>query len=232
MRNLCLFLCRNRTKYLSDLYQKLKKNIDVYFVCDNEIDSKQVLRNNFTDLNRLTSDVLDLNKYKITAWEKSFFYIHKNNLINKYNNIYFIEDDVYSKNFDTYSHLIKYWNTLDHDFISSAIKSKQQDAGWSWWSQDTEYERYFQNPYRAFNPLCRLSSRLIEYILEFRKQNNKFYFQEILFSSIVVENKLNYIDYNFDKDSNKYIGKIHFRPKILPALITDNKLYHPVKPYL
>jgi hypothetical protein len=183
-------------------------------------------------LNRVNPDVLILNKYKITAWEKSFYYINENKLTNIYNNIYFIEDDVYSKNFDTYINLIKYWNTFSNDFISAEIKSKKEDSGWFWWSEDTKYEEYFANPYRAFNPLCRLSRRLIELILNFRKQNNGFYFHEILFSSLVVKNKLNYMDYNLDMGSKKYIGKIHFRPRILPGLITDNKLYHPVKPYL
>jgi hypothetical protein len=224
MSNVCFILCRKRISRIEKLKEDLSKDIDTFLICDNEISTDTMVLNNFVGFNNI-----GFLKNRPSAWEKTFFYIQFNDIINKYNHIYFIEDDVYSKNNNTYTELIQYWNTFSENFISKCIQSKEQSLAWHWWKNDPFYKNYFNNPYRCFNPLCRLSSLLIDLILKFRKKNNRFLFHEILFSSIVMEDNIDYIDYDLDEKSKKYIGHIHYRPIINTKDITDNKLYHPVK---
>ena len=49
---------------------------------------------------------------------------------------------------------------------------------------------YFQTELtlRTFNPLCRLSNRLVQKILDFQEQHNTFVFHEILFPSLAIKN--------------------------------------------
>jgi hypothetical protein len=222
MNNACFILCRKRNCRTEKLKEDLSKDIDTFLICDNEIQTEIMTQTNFIALSNIKT-------IKPGAWEKSFFYIDSNDIINKYDHIYFIEDDVYSKSNNTYTELIKYWNTFSKDFISKKIKSRDSNLNWCWWKKDSYYKNSFNNPYSSFNPICRLSSKLINFILEFRKKNNRFVFLEILFISVAIKNNMSYMDYNLDEKSQKYIGDIHYRPEIKIKDICDNRLYHPVK---
>jgi hypothetical protein len=224
MNNACFILCRKRNCRTEKLKEDLSKDIDTFLICDNEISTNTMVLNNFVRLNQI-----GFINNRPSAWEKSFFYLETKVSFNKYDHIYFIEDDVYSKNNSMYIALIKYWNTLNEHFISKHIRSKNQSLEWFWWENDISYKKYFKNPYRSFNPICRLSSKLINFILEFRKKNNRFVFLEILFISVAIKNNMSYMDYNLDEKSQKYIGDIHYRPEIKIKDICDNRLYHPVK---
>jgi hypothetical protein len=227
MSNACFILCRKRNCRTEKLKEDLSKDIDTFLICDNEISTNTMVLNNFVGFNHI-----NFIKNRPSAWEKSFFYLETKVFFNKYDHIYFIEDDVYSKNNSMYIALIKYWNTLNEHFISKHIRSKNQSLEWFWWENDISYKKYFKNPYRSFNPVCRLSSKLIDLILKFRKKNSGFIFHEILFSSIAIKKNMKYIDYSLDKKSQKYIGNIDYRPIIISSSILDNRLYHPVKEYL
>jgi hypothetical protein len=224
MSNACFILCRKRISRIEKLKEDLSKDIDTFLICDNEISTNTMALNKFVGLNQI-----GFLKNRPSAWDKTFFYIQLNDIINKYNHFYFIEDDVYSKNNNTYRKLIKYWNTFGEEFISKRIKNKDSNLDWCWWEKDSYYKNSFNNPYSSFNPICRLSCKLINLILEFRKKNNRFLFLEILFISVAIKNNMSYMDYDLDEKSQKYIGDIHYRPEIKIKDICDNRLYHPVK---
>lgn len=231
MKNtLCLLLCRNQSKYISVLEQTFKKtNIDTLIIDDSVIDNSLPETDNFTNLGRLRSNNQTLN---IISWDKSFYIISAYNLVNQYDYFFFIEDDVYTKKPDTIVNFIEHFACLDYDLLSRGILSIENDPEWPGWSfkDDHEYRKLFKNIYRSYNPFCRLSNKLISTILEFKNNYNKFYFHEILFASLCVDNGLKYYDYKNDKEcGDKYIGVFTYRPVISKQDIHDNKIYHPVK---
>jgi len=230
MNTLVSILCRKKSNYVVDLDKKLKyHNIDSVLIIDNESDSDIVRKKNFIRLNWMFDKNSQSHFTQITAWEKSFYNIYINDYINKYNYFYFLEEDVYTKNLPTIINLINYFNTFDADLISTKILPKDANAEWPWWSEDYRYIELFNDPHRSFNPLCRLSSKLISLIFDFRNHYKEFYFHEMLFSSICVQNNLSYHDYDDYPEIDEYIGTFHYRPEIDQNKIKDKKIYHPVK---
>lgn len=227
---LCLLLCRNQSEYISVLEQTFKKtNIDTLIIDDSVIDNSLLKIDNFTDLDRFRSNNKMLD---IIAWDKSFYTINKHNLVKKYDYFFFIEDDVYTKRPATIIDFIQHFACLDYDLLSRGIQSIENNPKWPGWffKDNHEYRKLFNNIYRSFNPFCRLSTKLVSTILQFRNNYNKFYFHEILFASLCVDKGLKYYDYKNDNECNdKHIGVFTYRPVISKKDIHDNKIYHPVK---
>jgi hypothetical protein len=208
---LILLLCKNPGNHLIELNNFFRDN-DLLSVIINE---NPELPNTYCGLNRI--------KKGSTAWETSFYYIE--NDITKYDYAWIIEDDVYSAKLDTYINLFEYYDNTNYSLITGDIESKQASKDWNWWS-DPDIISY-NHQYRSYNPICRLSIKLINLILDFRKKYQQFCFHETLFASLCIENNLNFLDYNTDK--NPYTGNIRYRPCYQTTEITDNKIYHPVK---
>lgn len=229
MNCLVIYLCRKpdiqRINITSDYL--INSGIDTISIVDHKSDHNILEKENFTDLTCLYKNSKPL---RVTSWEKCFYHIDINNLTSQYDYFYLIEDDVYSKEPDAILSLINYFNLFDANLISKGILPKHDSMEWNWWSRnEDQYENVFKDPHKSFNPICRLSSKLIEIILAFKQTYNRFYFHEILFASLCVDNNLSYHDYTYYPEISNYIGKIHYRPKIDIQEITDSKIYHPVK---
>lgn len=165
---------------------------------------------------------------KPSSWDKAFYYISKNNLVKQYDHFWFIEDDVYSKNYEYLIDFIVTSNTnYNHDLITKRIRSKSHYPNWKHWKE--EYINQFNFPSQSFNPICRLSSSLILHILEYKKAHSRFDFHEILFVSLCKEFNLQHIEYINEDSLNKYIGKVVYNPILLKEDVSDEKIYHPVK---
>lgn len=224
MNTLVSILCRKRNEYVTSLENTLNTNsVNSCLIIDNEINDNILREKNFVGLNRLSDDEL------ITSWEKSFYNIQINNHINKYDYFYFIEDDVYTKDTNTILELIEYFNTFNSDFTSKAILPKEDIMEWPWWNREKDHNHIFNHPHRSFNPLCKISNKLLSIILNFKNEYGKFYFHEILFASLCINYNLKYHDYNYYPDISKYIGQFYYRPEIDIKTINDKKVYHPVK---
>jgi hypothetical protein len=224
MKTLIILLCRKSDKRILSLKKEIKKYYDCIIISDSEItlDKKY---NNLLGYNRISY----FHKPRITAWEKSFFYLINNNKYKNYKFVYFIEDDVYSKNNKTFIELFRYWENYKHDLISKDIISIKNSKTWFHWYFDKKYLFYFRRPYKSFNPLCRLSQNLIEQIYNHYKKYQCLYFHEIIFPSIAIKYQYSYLDYLLDKKSKNFIGEIRWRPEFKIKDIIDNKIYHPVK---
>ena len=213
---LILLLCRKKNTNIINRYNFFKNhNLLTYIIEDNKN-----IPNNFYGLTHIGS------KDKTTAWESAFFYLF--NLENIPDFVYLIEDDVYSHENNTFIKLIDYYSLQQYALIAGKIYSKEESSDWHWWKADNEH-KIFSNPYRSFNPLCRLSKELIFYIRDHHKIYNRFFYHEFLFSSLAKQNNLLMCDYN--KDNNGFIGNIIYRPVFIQNCIVDNKIYHPVKKY-
>ena len=164
---------------------------------------------------------------KPSAWDKAFYRINSDRLLNKYDYFFFIEDDVYSKDYDLLIKFIIESISFDEDLITKEIRPRSHHPTWKYWKE--EYINKLTYPHQSFNPLCRISKRLIETIIEYKENNGKFEFHEILFSSLCLENNLSYINYIKNETLKKYIGNIICNPIFTSDDISDNLIYHPVK---
>lgn len=163
------------------------------------------------------------------SWDKSFYFLHQNNhILDNFDYFFFIEDDVYSKNPQFLYNFCESLSIYNQDLITNEVCFKKDCPNWHWWSRDNDYYQ-FKYHIKSYNPLCRLSKNIVKKILEFRTANNRFIFHELLFSCIAVENEMTILDINTIPEK-KYIGKFHWRPKLSHSTITDEKIYHPVKP--
>jgi hypothetical protein len=218
-------LCKdfsNRTNEYAKILSQ--KNISHYIICDlcSIEDDEQLLSDGFSNLTR--SPYIK----KPSAWDKSFYKIVQSNLLEQYDYFYFIEDDVYSKNYEALiSFVDEAQSIFTVDFITKKIRPKSHNSQWKHWQED--YVNEFSNPHQSFNPLCRLSKVLIEKILHYREQHKLFNFHEILFASLCLEHNLSYINYIESSILNKYIGNFRYNPILLESDITDHLIYHPVK---
>lgn len=164
---------------------------------------------------------------KPSAWDKAFYYIAKNNLLDSYSHFFFIEDDVYSKKYDSIVKFIVESKNYNVDFITKQIRSNNHYSGWRYWKED--YVKLLKSPHQSFNPICCLSSKLVKLILNYKDEHNSFNFHEILFASLCKEHNLTYIEYINVQSLSKHIGKIAYRPINTIEEILDEKIYHPVK---
>jgi hypothetical protein len=218
---LCKDFSNKSNEYIKTL---LQKNIPHRIICDLcSIDNDQkLLSTGFFNLTR------SLYIKKPSAWDKSFYTIIEDGLLKKYDYFYFIEDDVYSKNYSSLvSFILDAESNHTVDLITKKIKPQSDHPKWRYWKED--YIKNLSNPHQSFNPLCRLSNRLINKILDYKNTHNKFNFHEILFASLCLENNLSYVNYIDDPILKKYIGKFSYAPILTMENINDDLIYHPVK---
>ena len=215
---LVILLCKKQKKYVKSLQDYLQNFVET-IVCEENLS----IPKNYVGLNRIKK-----NPMLPIAWENAFFILFNSHLYNKYKFVYFIEDDVYSKNFQTFLNLIDLHSNHTEDLIASDIGSRIDQPHWYWW-KDKDVIKYDQQ-LKSFNPLCRLSNELINYVEKFFLENNQFCFHETLFASLAINNNLKILDYK--KDDNPYIAHVRYRPVYELSDITDDKIYHPVKSVL
>lgn len=224
-QNLTLLLCKDYSKDTILLETCLaSKNIEYITICDScSIDKDtKIKESGFYNLTR--SPYIK----KPSSWDKAFYEIYEENLISKYNYFFFVEDDVYSKNYILLADfLIISNNNYNHDLITKCIRPKSHYPTWKHWKE--EYINQFKSPSQSFNPICRLSNKLISKIFQYQKDNSRFDFHEILFASLCKEHDLSYIEYINDPILQQYVGAVSYKPILLKEEITDNKIYHPVK---
>lgn len=218
---LCKDFSNRSNEYVKILSQK---NISYRIICDLcSLDNDQkLLSNGFFNLTR--SPYIK----KPSAWDKAFALIDEYNFVKQYDHFYFIEDDVYSKGYSSLvSFILDAESNYRVDFITKKIKSQSHHPKWRHWKED--YINSLGKPHQSFNPLCRLSNKLISKILDYKNTHNTFNFHEILFASLCLENNLSYINYIDDPILKKYIGQFSYTPILTVEDINDDLIYHPVK---
>lgn len=227
MKSLALILSKNDNSYVN--YLKNNLNINTKIIFDYHYDDKNILNFGFYNLTATIK--------KPSAWDKSFFLISESNLIHQYDYFYFIEDDVFSRDIKQINSLISFLdNNIDESFISHYIKSKTDSANWHWWKKNNLQSlgvNFWDNKcklYKSFNPFCRLSSNLVQLVLNFRAEYNKFYFHEILFPTLSIQNNMKMFDLSTNYVSKNYFDIFRYRPIIDKYNICNDKIYHPVKP--
>lgn len=223
-KNFISILSRNETKYTKELNDFFNANgIDSILIQDNNDPPRSFLKDKgYSNMTKICD--------RPCSWEKSLYFICSNALYEKYDYFYFIEDDVYTKNLNIFIDLINLWSNIDNDLIARSIKNMEEEPDWFWWKDTTKDRENFKNTIKSFNPICRLSKKLIFKIYQYKEYYSSLVFHEILFASIVKDFDMTYLDYD-DSEYGKHIEVMVASPEINYENITTDNIYHPYKQY-
>ena len=156
----------------------------------------------------------------ITAWSRAMFHLEKT--LEPDEAVWFVEDDV-AGNPEYFEALIRETASFGPDLAAIDIFSRDADPEWYLWSYA---EPWFEQPWKAFKPLCRKSPRLISAALDFRRKHGRFAFHEVLFPSLASEAGMHCLDWYQIPDFRRLLPVFRFRPTVETA---EQGVCHPVK---
>lgn len=211
--NALVFLTLRPSNVLLDFIDSIKDQYKVYlciddneYECDRDIniiklDDKVCKNCNYFNLNYMIKS--------ISAWDKALLYF---TIVNKYDNVWFIEDDVYLDSIDT----IKELDKIEADLISPPVVK----SNWLWIHHRKAKKYFTTQRYRGMMCVCRLSRNILDDIENFVLVKKSLCFLEILFPTIAKQNDRKIA--NPDKLKN-----IKYRKSW--KKVEKGFLYHPVK---
>ncbi|MEO5915817.1 MAG: hypothetical protein ABIS50_16395 [Luteolibacter sp.] len=156
----------------------------------------------------------------LTAWSRALYHLSKTLAENE--SVWLVEDDV-AGNQSYFRALVTETAASDPDLAAFEIRSKEEDQSWYHW-KDGDFG--FEQPWRAFAPLCRMSRHLIQAILEYRRKNHKFVFHEVLFASLVIQHGMRWLDWDRETGFQRLLGAYRYRPVVDTV---QQGINHPVK---
>lgn len=219
MNNAVVFLTHRPTKELFDFAKSLSSTYSV-FICVDDNNFRILNKSKIVNVIQYPNDLMiDSGFYganvlisSVSAWDKSVYHFVYNNI---YDNVWFIEDDVYFYNVNS----LKIIDDVNVDLVCSSL---DEFLGNSWYKTE-DISKYFSGSfYHSFIPICRLSSRLLFKIGEFVDEFNCLTFFEVLFPTILINNNLTYtIPISFK----------NVRYKKVSSDFDKNGFYHPVKDF-
>jgi|GEM_PF-1790790 len=156
----------------------------------------------------------------ITSWSRAF--VHLSRTLRKGEAVWFVEDDV-AGDAESFRQLVSETAAVGADLSALEFESAAENPEWIWFATA---EGFFEHPWRSFNPLCRLSERLIRKILEFREHHGRMTFHEVLFASIAAENGMSTLNWRKDIRFKHLVANFRYRPIINHPV---QGVCHPVK---
>ncbi len=157
----------------------------------------------------------------ITAWERAWKHLDTT-AGERRGDVWLVEDDV-AGSATAWSELIQRTREVDADLSAVEVRCRDVDPHWPHWLNG---QGMFSTPSASFNPLCRLSPRLVSVVLEFRRCHRRFIFLEVLFASLVAEHGFSYLDWKEDELAAKLFNSYGFRPEVTAF---SEGICHPVK---
>lgn len=157
---------------------------------------------------------------RVTAWSRAF--VHLARTLEEDEAVWFVEDDV-AGNAEAFAELVRKTAAAQPDLAALALKTKHEDADWYWWGYA---EEYFTDPCRGFQPLCRLSGRLVREVLNFRERHGKFTFHEVLFASVARAGGMRWLDWGGHAAFKHLFDTFRYRPELTAV---RSGICHPLK---
>jgi predicted O-methyltransferase YrrM len=149
----------------------------------------------------------------ISAWTRALAWLERERP--EVEHVWFIEDDV-AFSPDGFRQFLRVAEGMEADLLATDIFERHEQPDWHFW---WDVESWFEQPRGAFQPLCRLSTRLLRKIFEFREKHGHYLFHELLFPSLVVREGMSMLDMRKHAFLGRFIGAYQFRPII--------ESYHP-----
>ena len=149
------------------------------------------------------------------SWDKALYHFCVKDLI--YDNVYFVEDDVFISDRNIFSNIDKKYESAD--LICSFNVSEQSDPRWCNWKEFNNLEKPW---YHSMVCACRLSNKLLSKIVEYANANKRLLFHEFFFNTIANTN-------NLVIKTPPEFENIHWCADWNISNIQKGKLYHPLK---
>ena len=151
-----------------------------------------------------------------SAWDKALYYFAVKETSPRY--VWFIEEDVFIPRPEIISEIDAEYP--DADLVCKQNVSHADDQEFLWWH---DADPMLQEPlYRSLVCACRLSRALLDKIVQFVDKNNRLVFIEILFNTIVFQDKMKLA-------MPQQLQKIIWRHDWTPDTVDDKHMFHPIK---
>lgn len=190
----CFIVISNKVTYnMYNSYSKVIPN-NLYFISDKPSNLKKQNIIHYDTENMRKGGYKNMHSHiEVTSWDKVIYFIENNNIMNKFDYVWIIEDDCYL-NSKLFNQFINNQNSETADLLLFGwFKNKNIDS-WAHWNKNNSKngKQFFNNKNlrASINQICRMSPRMINKISELRAKHNEFCFHELQFASIVEENKL------------------------------------------
>jgi hypothetical protein len=231
-RCICI-ITRKPSKILLDFLNDFK-HYDIYIMIDdNNVNYNKYYKKKYDNINFIQIDEKIckksgfMNVTKMTkedhpiSWDKSLYYF--SNIQTNYNNVWFIEDDVYFYNEDTILNIDKKYP--NSDILTDKYEeydSKRKDY-WHWKSIMNKIK--IDPPYyKTMVCAVRMSKKLLECIGDYAKNHNTLFYLEAMYPTLAKRNKLKY-------DNPDELSTVVYRKDWKKEDINKTNLYHPIKDY-
>ena len=157
------------------------------------------------------------NEWRPSAWDKALYHFCVKDT--SFDNVYFVEDDVFISSKEVIYNLDKKYKNID--LLCESNKNYNDDKIWHNWKiiNETQIKKPW---FHSMMCACRLSKKLLELILEYATKHNQLLFIEIIFNTLVAHNNLTIL--NPIEFQNIY-AIYEWKSKYLEYGL----LYHPIK---
>ena len=205
------------------------KNYDIYVIIDDNTNNYEYLKDNLKNIKFIQiNDVECFNagfknisyitlKKHITGWDKAIYYFSLNKF--NYENVWFIEDDVYFNSENTILQIDEKY--IKEDILCNSSYEEYKPTEWLW-----KYIHINFNPPYFCGMMCvlRLSKKYLECIVDYTTKNKTLFFLEAFFPSIAKHYNMNIVE-----NPVEFLTITHRDNVPDKNEININYLYHPVK---
>jgi hypothetical protein len=227
--NNCLcVICLTPSDVWLEFLNKIE-SYDVYLIVDdNSVDYKEIYKDSKINIIQIKNEeckengFIDMNfmvKKEISGWDKAVYYF--SNINTKYDNVWFLEDDVFIYDENTLLNMdLKY---LDGDLISNRHgenKTGVKDK-WHWHRININTTPPY---YLCMCCAIRVSKLLLSKISDYATENKTLYFLEALFPTICRTNSL---VYHCPEEFKNIVDRRNYTIEDIDKV----NLYHPIKDF-
>lgn len=234
-KNIICFLTANPSKEFYQLCKDLKRpNMDMYICVDNnkheipgydnvipiiKVDNKECEKAGFKDCVVYFRD-------KACARDKALYYFSTKNT--NYDNIWFIEEDVFIPHPLTIENIDKKYKEEDPDLLCASheiSKCKKNKENWFWWPLINRQIKI--NPPYGRSMICaiRVSKKLMSAIKAYAEKYKSLFMDEVFFNTVAIHA-------NLEVKTIPELSTIFYRHDWEKEDIKKSNLYHPIKNHI
>lgn len=156
----------------------------------------------------------------VTAWSRALCHLSRTRRIDEA--VWFVEDDV-AGNPTSFKALKEATRRVEVDLAAINIQTHRENRGWPYWRYAAGF---FTEPARSYQPLCRLSPRLVDAVLALQAERGRCTFHEVMFASVALGEGMRCLSWYREPGFRDLFGEFRYRPEVRSV---QHGICHPVK---